>query len=299
MKIVVTGGSGFIGRFVVKQLRIEGHKVVSFDILSINNGIKVDLTDKHQVKTALEQVKPEIVIHLAAMAGAKGKGGGIESLKDPYKYLWVNICGTLNIFETCRELKIEHILCMSSFAPFGIAKCPITETSPFQPNNPYGTSKVCIEEVAKCYSAAYGIKTVIFRVPLICGEGQKEMNVLREFVTSSLQNAPIVILGEGKHVREFIHPHDITKAYSAGISYILKMNKPYDVFVLGNKPVAMKELAELVIRKVGKGSIEFRSANNKVFDQFTDYSKVTRILRWMPTLDINEIVDRVIDDVKK
>ena len=155
-----------------------------------------------------------------------------------------------------------------------------------------------MEEVAKCYSTVYGIKTVVFRPPLICGERQKEMNVLREFVTFALKGIPIVILGEGKHVREFVHPQDIARAYSAGISYVTNMERTYDVFVLGNTPISMKELAELVIKKIGRGSIEFRPATKQVFDQFTDHSKAKNILGWIPNVGIDELVDCVIEDIR-
>lgn len=122
--------------------------------------------------------------------------------------------------------------------------------------------------------------------------------MLREFVTSALREVPIVILGEGSHLGEFVHPQDVARAISAGITYLSEMEKPYDIFVLGNKPISMKELAGLVIRKAGKGSTDFRPATNQVFDQFTDHSKVIMTLGWTPTIGIEELVCRIIDDVK-
>jgi len=187
---------------------------------------------------------------------------------------------------------------VSSFSPYGRARCPINEETPLGPNNPYGASKLCVEEIAKCYAVAYGVRTVIFRPPLICGEGQKEMNALREFVTMAVQGSPIVIFGEGKHVREFIHPTDIAKALSAGVDYVYRMVSPYDVFVLGSKPISMRELAELVIQKVGRESIEYKPATSQAFDQFTDHSKAASVLGWEPEVKIDEIVNRVIKDIK-
>ncbi|MGP8125191.1 MAG: NAD-dependent epimerase/dehydratase family protein [Nitrososphaerales archaeon] len=298
LRITVTGGAGFVGRFVVKQLRSEGHEVTSLDITATDDGIKVDVTNRPQLRIALEKAGPEVVVHLAALAGATGKGGGAESLKRPYDYLSVNINATLSVFETCRDLQIRHVLCMSSFSPYGTTKGPINEETPLRPSNPYGTSKACVEDIAKCYSTAYGIKTVIFRPPLISGEGQKEMNALREFATSVLQGAPIIILGEGKHVREFVHPQDIAIAFSAGIRYVFGMESPFEVFVLGNEPISMKKLAELVIMSVGKGSVKFEPSTNQAFDQFTDHAKATRVLGWVPAIGVDEIVSRVVRDVK-
>lgn len=239
-----------------------------------------------------------MVIHLAALTGSAGKGGGAESLKHPYDYFRVNVDGTLNIFETCRDLGIRRVICLSSFSVYGIAKCPISEETPLHPNSPYGASKTCMEEVARCYSTVYGIKTVVFRPPFVCGEGQKELNVLRELVISALRKTPIIILGDGSHIKEFVHPQDVARAISAGMGYLFRMEKPYDVFVLGNKPISIKALAELVIRKAGKGTTNFRPATNQVFDQFTDHSKAIMTLGWKPTIGIEEMVARVINDVE-
>lgn len=297
VNIIVTGGVGFVGRYIVDLLRSEGHNVTPMDISSENKMSRVDVTDRNQVRAAFIFFKPEAVIHLAALAGSTGKGGGAESIKLPYEYFHVNLIGTLNIYETCRELGINKVLCMSSFSPYGVVKCPINEETPFSPNNPYGASKACIEEIARCYAIDYGIKTLILRPPLICGERQKEMNVLREFVYSAIQNQPIVILGEGKHVREFIHPQDIARAYSAGLEYLTSMKTPYDIIVLGNKPISMNELARIVVNLVGRGFIENKPATNTVFDQFTDHSKAMRVLSWMPRISTDEIVQRVIDEL--
>jgi len=298
MKIVVTGGSGFVGRYVVERLRLEGHEVTILDLTATEEVSRVDVTDKQKVHDALDRTKPELVIHLAALAGSTGKGGGAESPKRPYEYFRINVDGTLSIYEACRELGIGRVVCMSSFSPYGVAECPINEQTPFHPNNPYGASKVCVEEVAKCYSNLYGIRSVVFRPPLICGEGQKEVNALREFVISALLGNPIVLLGEGRHLREFVHPQDVARALSAGIQYMSRMEKQYEVFVLGNRPVSMKEFAHLVISKVGRGVVEFKPSTNQVFDQFTDHSKAARVLGWVPTIGIDEIVGRVIDDVR-
>ncbi|HVB11684.1 MAG TPA: NAD(P)-dependent oxidoreductase [Nitrososphaerales archaeon] len=300
MKIVVTGGSGFVGKYVVNQLKVDGHEVKALDIAP--NGseetYKVDVTKPLQIKSALELFEPEIVVHLAALAGSTGKGGGAESLKDPYRYFNVNINGTLNVYEACRQLGISKVICMSSFSPYGFAPCPINEETPFHPNNPYGGSKACVEEIAKVYSSNYGVRTVIFRPPLICGEGQNEVNALREFVTCALLDTPIVILGEGKHVREFVHPLDVARAISAGIQCISRMTVPYEIFVLGNRPIRMIDLAELIVSRVGNGSVVFKRATGLVFDQFTDHEKAMRVMGWKPRIGIEEIVGRVISDIK-
>ena len=296
MRIAVTGGSGFLGRWVVKALMDEGHEVVSLDITG-NSGIRVNLTVYSHTKSALAQSRAEVVIHLAALAGAAGKGGGVESFKDPYGFVHVNVLGTLNVLESCRELGIKKVEIMSSFSPYGKASCPITESTRLCPENPYGASKACLETIAKVYARCYGIKTLVFRVPLICGEGQKEMNALREFVACAIKGEPLVVWGDGTTLREFVHPSDVARAYLLGLDYLGKTSRDYDVFVLGNRPVTMGELAMLVRMKVGRGEVKLLREKPRLFDQYTSRGKVETRLGWVPKMGVEEIIERVVREM--
>jgi UDP-glucose 4-epimerase len=306
MRLAITGGNGFLGKYIVKKFREEGHIVVACDI-SINDKLKhiqngerhLDVTDTSDVDWLFYELKPDLVIHLAALAGAIGKGGGAESVHDPFNFFRVNVLGTLNVFESCRTHDVKKVIHMSSFSPYGITHWSINETNPLNPNNPYGSSKLCAEEIAKCYASRYGIKTVIFRAPLICGEGQRELNALREFVVSVKKGEPIVLLGEGTHLREFVHPSDVANAFVSAALYLDHMDKPYDIFVLGNTPVSMKDLANLVVKSSEKKvPIVHNESTAQVFDQYTDTSKVRRVLGWQPKISVEEIVKRVLADIK-
>jgi len=186
---------------------------------------------------------------------------------------------------------------MSSFSLYGATREAITEKTQFNPNNPYGFSKACGELVATCYAMNYGLKIIIFRAPLICGGGQQELNALREFVLSVKEGKPITVFGEGKHVREWVHPFDVADAFVKALSYFDQMVNPCEVFILGSKPVSMSELAQLVIKIVGKGHVEHRASTSQVFDQYTDSDKAKRLLGWEATIPIEEIVREVVQDI--
>jgi nucleoside-diphosphate-sugar epimerase len=246
MNVLITGGNGFLGKYVRRKLETDGYEVTSVDIETTTPGTEcLDVRDFTQVSLLFAKVKPKIVVHLAALTGSSGKGGGAESVKAPFDYFKVNVMGTLNVFEACRQNDIGRVIHMSSFSPYGVTKETITEETPFNPTNPYGFSKACSELTARCYATGYGIKTLILRSPLICGEGQKERNALREFVSSAVQGTPITILGEGKHLREWLHPEDVADAIARGIHYLDAMNDSFEVFVLGNRPISMNDLAQL------------------------------------------------------
>jgi nucleoside-diphosphate-sugar epimerase len=296
MRVSVTGGAGFLGRRVVRRLREAGFDTVSVDIAPQGEKVeRLDVTDLGAVSAIFSRTKPDVVIHLAALAGSNGKGGGRESIQDPYACFRTNVMGTLSVFEACRRLEIRRVIHMSSFSPYGGAEGPINEATPFNPTNPYGSSKYCGELVAKCYASNYGIKTLILRAPLLAGENQKEENALREFVLSVKRGQPIVIYGDGSHVREWLHPIDVAEAFLKGIAYFNSMTTPYEVFVLGNKPISMNDLAKLITSKVD-GSIRHQEGA-RVFDQYTDSTKVQTILKWQPKVQIQEIIDRVVAEI--
>ncbi len=295
--ILITGAAGFLGKYVTKFFQNEGLKIIPTDI-KISEGIRnLCVTNFSQIDSFIKKNRPEVVIHLAALTGATGKGGGFESLKSPFEYFQVNVLGVLNIFEACRKNNIKKIIYMSSFSSYGITFDAITEETPLNPNNPYGFSKVCGELIARNYATNYDIKTIIFRAPLLCGEGQKEINALREFVIACTKNEPIVIWGKGSHLREWVHPEDAANAFFKATEFIKKMKNPYEIFILGNKPISMKSLAEKTVKIVGKGSIQFLNQEKIVFDQYTNTKKIKTILDWEPKITVEAIIRRVIADL--
>lgn len=289
-----------MGQYVVERMKAEGMTTISVDIVSrTDETLSVDVTDYPGLFEVFAETRPDIVMHLAAETGAGGRGGGAESLKDPLRYFRTNFVGTLNVFEACRTNKIQSVICMSSFSVYGQTAEAITEETLIAPNNPYGWSKACAEFVAKCYATNYAIKTLVFRAPLICGEGQRELNALREFVSSALNGQPITILGEGKHVREWLHPIDVAEALVRALTYLESMTGQYEVFVLGTPSISMMRLADLVVKTTGRGHIEHREPTGQVFNQFTDTRKAKTILGWKARISVEEIVRRVSLDVQK
>jgi len=277
--ILITGAGGFLGKHVTKFFQNEGLEIIPTDTKISEEIQYLDVTNFSQIDSFIKKNCPEMVIHLAALAGATGKGGSFESLKSPFEYFQVNVLGVLNIFEACRKNNIKKIIYMSSFSPYGVTFDEITEETPLNPNNPYGSSKACGELIAKTYATNYDIKTIIFRAPLLCGEEQKEVNALREFVISCTKNEPIVLWGKGSHLREWIHPEDAANAFLKATEFIKKMENPYEIFNLGNKPISMKSLAEKTVKIVGKGSIQFLNQEKIVFDQYTNTKKIKNYFR--------------------
>src|SRR5262245_3054386 len=199
MKIHITGGKGFLARWIVPMLR-ERHEVTVTDRDSL------DVTDLNAVRAGFAVERPDVVLHLAALCGAQ------PSRDNPPEFFHVNAQGAVNVMEACRRTGVKRILFFSSMTVFGSGDEPRTEDSPFAPRHPYAVSKVAAEDDALTYCRTWGIKTLVFRPTLVVGEGYKEPHAVGDFVETVLRGERIVLFGGGEHRRDFIHPEDVARA---------------------------------------------------------------------------------------
>jgi UDP-glucose 4-epimerase len=298
VRVLVTGSAGFIGSWALGELAKRGYETIGTDKTMAPNLIQTDITDLKGVLQLFDRVKPDAVVHLAAISGSTGKNEAEQSLRQPQENFNVNILGTANICEASRKTGVKEIIYMSSFAVYGRTlkdRLPISPSTPVLLEHAYANSKYMGELVVKTYSQDFGLKSTIFRAPFVSGEYQRERSVLMEFIESASQGKDLVIFGKGEHVREFVHPIDVVGAFMRAMSHMEKSKGLCETFVLGNTPIKIKELAQLVIQKVGKGNVKYvEQAVDRAFDQYSDYSKATQELGWKPTISVSEIVDRII-----
>ena len=118
-------------------------------------------------------------------------------------------------------------------------------------------SKLAGEEVVRTYSKDFGIKSIVIRAPFIAGENQKEKNVLRKFIECVISGKSLIILGDGKHIREFVRPRNLADAFVRSVKY-LDGQEVSELFVVGNKGIAIRDLAHMVVAHVGRGKWSFR-----------------------------------------
>jgi nucleoside-diphosphate-sugar epimerase len=300
MRVLVTGAAGFVGSWIMKEIPSLGLEAVGTDKTGSAGIEAADITDKAQLLHVVNQVKPDAVLHLAAISGSTGKNEAEQSLRQPHLNFSVNAFGTLNVVEVCRILQVKNILYMSTFAVYGrVAKenLPITENTPTSPEHAYAISKLQGEQIVQSYSIDYGLKSVIIRAPFIVGERQLERNVVQEFIESARMGKPLVIYGSGSHSREFLHPVDLASVFAKAVEYINGSSLHSELFVVGNAPVTMQQLAEKVVNEVGSGSVEFaKMSSDRTFDQVTSTGKARELLSWEPRISIDEIIHRIVSD---
>jgi len=251
MKIVVTGGAGFIGSNVVDELISNNHEVCVVDNLStgkIDNlndkarFYKYDITNADALKLIFKIGRPEVVYHFAAQIDVN------TSLKKPAFDANVNIEGTINVLECCRKYEVKKIIYPSSAAVYGNPEyLPVDEKHPIEPISFYGISKHTPEHYIKTFCSLYGIKYTIFRYSNVYGIRQDpkgEGGVVSIFINKFLNNESPFIFGDGEQTRDFIYVKDIVKANLLA----LNCGDNKIVNISANIPVTVNELYETMKR---------------------------------------------------
>ena len=250
MKILVTGGAGFIGRYLAEHL-LKNNEITIYDDLSsstrekilplINKGVKFVKGDILDFKLLSESSKNfDIIIHLAAKSDVS------ESVIHPEITTSVNLNGTINVLKCCAQNKIKKIIFASSAAVYGNCKdLPITEESKTEPLSPYGASKLSAENEIKIYASEFGFDAIILRMFNVYGVGQNDLysGVISVFLKNIAQNKPLVIYGDGEQTRDFISIYDIVQAFD----HVILSNGVKTFNIASGKSVSINKLAEILL----------------------------------------------------
>ncbi|RSN73689.1 SDR family NAD(P)-dependent oxidoreductase, partial [Candidatus Methanodesulfokora washburnensis] len=247
MKILVTGGAGFIGSHLVKALVEAGYSVRVLDNLSTGSlenlrglsldFVKGDVRNYDEVEEAVKGM--EAVVHLAALIDVS------ESVEKPLDYLEVNVKGTLNVARASRN--VDTVVFSSSCAVYGEPeKLPIDEDHRINPKSPYAASKAGGEAYIISYANLYGYRPVILRFFNVYGPKQSRAysGVITEFIKRAARGDPLIIYGDGEQTRDFIHVRDAVDA----VMRSLKSNASGIYNIGSGKATKISELAYLVLK---------------------------------------------------
>jgi UDP-glucose 4-epimerase len=294
MKIIVTGGSGFIGSNVVKYLS-KKHEVKIFDFKKPNNldneFIQGDITNSKHVINSIKDC--DVVIHLAATLGV------VNTETNPVLTLDTNLGGTINVLEACKINKIKKIIFSSSSEVYGEPlKIPMDENDKPIPMTTYGIAKFAAEEYIKAYSKSFGLQYTMFRLFNVYGDQQATDWVLPEFVSKAISNKDIVVHGDGLQTRSFCYVTDISNAFS------LTLDKANGQLInIGNnhEPITIKELANKIIElSNSKSSVKFipfeesKRNRSEILIRVPNIEKAKKLLNYEPKISLEEGVLKVI-----
>ncbi len=262
MKILVTGGAGFVGRYLVDFL-LKNHEVAIYDNLSNSSKYDIESLIERGAKFVNEDVLDyqnlqnscisfDLIIHLAA------KTDVADSIIHPEITNEVNVSGTENVIKCCIENKIDKIIFASSAAVYDDSKLPINENAKTNPLSPYGKSKLEAEQKIKKSSEEFGIHAISLRMFNVYGKGQNVQyaGVITKFIENISNGKPLEVNGDGMQTRDFVSVNDIVSAFDCAIKNI--EGKRGDAYNVGTgKSISVNELAKM-IQEVAKKNIEIK-----------------------------------------
>jgi len=216
LKAVVTGGAGFIGSHVARKYIKEGINVVVIDDLSAGDVknvpdqakfVKLDITEKDEIKDFFREEDPDIVNHHAA------HNDSMTSLENPQEDAEINVIGSINILEAARASNVEKIIYASSGGlSYGEPnQIPTTEDHEMKPSYPYGISKHSVEHYLDLYKDLHGLDFTVLRYASVYGPGANG-GVIKNFLEAVSGQKKPIIFGKGEQTRDFIHVKDIARA---------------------------------------------------------------------------------------
>jgi len=303
MKIFITGGCGFVGVNLVHSLaQKQGYDFVIFDNLSIgkienlpdwtDKIIVGDTLDKSQVLAAMKGC--DAAVHLAAHTNV------IDSVKNPESCVNQNVMGVLNVLEACRALNIRKFVLASSNAALGEQKPPLRENMIPAPVSAYGMSKLSGEALCSAYFHSYGIDAIALRFANVYGPySTHKSSVVAKFMKRILKREPLIIYGDGRQTRDFVHVHDIVDA----IILALNADAVGRVFQIGTGvETSIKDLFEHLGSIVNgyAAKIKYEEARpGEILKNYTDFSKANKFLGFSPRVQLTDGLTELWDWFRK
>jgi UDP-glucose 4-epimerase len=311
MRILVTGGAGYIGSVVTEELIAAGHEVVVYDDLSKGHRaaahpdaqfVQADLLDGERLRQTFGEQRTEAVIHLAA-ASLVG-----ESVEQPAKYYRNNVVAGLTLLDAMRDANVSRIVFSSTAAVYGEPeKQPIEETAPTNPTNPYGETKLAIERAMRWYEGAYKLRYASLRyfnaagATARCGEQHDPESHLIPIVLQAARGLRphVEIYGDdyptrdGTCVRDYIHVVDLARAHVLALSMLDERSAIYNLGC-GGDGYTVKEVIDTARAVTGR-EIRARIAPRRPGDPavlVAASAKIKRELGWQPQFqDLRKIIE--------
>jgi len=300
MKILITGGAGFIGSHLCEKYTKEGHTVLCLDNFMSGNVQNIrHLTFLRNFKLIngdirnfdlLEKIIPgvDIVFHLAAQIHVD------KSVIEPKLTYEINVLGTQNILEAARMYDVKRVIHASTSEVYGSSVYhPMDERHPLNAPHPYGASKIAADRMCHAYIQTYGMDIAIMRLFNVFGPRQRDIGyggVISIFTRRILNNVPPTIFGDGQQTRDYTYIEDTVAAYDAVLNYQQQITEPIN---FGNgKEVSIIDLANMLIDLCGrKGELTPTHAEPRVGEVqrlIADATKVKNLLGWEPKYSLEK-----------
>lgn len=308
MKILVTGGAGFIGSHFVEKCLALGHEAAVLDefndfydpaikranVAAFQGSVpvhEVDIRDGGAVMRIVREGRFDTIVHLAARAGVR------PSIKDPKLYIDTNISGTWHLLEAAKQAGVPRFICASSSSVYGVLKsAPFREDMALTATiSPYAATKLAGEQLCSNYSHLYGLRTINLRFFTVYGPRQRPDLAIHSFTRSIWEGRAINQFGDGSTRRDYTYIDDIVQGMTACLTYEGEL---CDVFNLGeSQTTTLAELIAAIEAALGKKAIINRMPEQPgdVPLTFADISKAKRLLGYNPQTKIAEGIPKFVE----
>jgi UDP-glucuronate 4-epimerase len=317
-KILLTGGAGFIGSHVAEALLLRGAQLTIVDALDDfyspqrkranldevrRRGAfqfeQADICDLDRMRTIFAASEPDAVIHLAARAGVR------PSIEQPRLYERVNVAGTLNLLDLCREFRVPRFVFGSSSSVYGAdSPVPFSEAQvTLRPISPYAATKLAAELLAYTYAHVWGLQIVCLRFFTVYGPRQRPDLAIHRFTALVERGEALPIFGDGSSARDYTYVDDIVAGVLAALDFKFAegagaASAAFEIFNLGNSsPVRLDELVAAIERATGRTATR-RVLPLQVGDvpiTWADISRAERMLGYRPQVPLAEGLKRFVE----
>lgn len=309
MKILITGGAGFIGSTLADTLLASGHDVVVVDNFNDYYDVQIkhdnvaenlanpkyklykrDIADKASLMTVFAENKIDAVVHLA------GRGGVRPSIENPEAYVESNILGTIHVLELMKDYKIRKLVFASSSSVYGNCAEEIfsEDLKVTEPISQYAATKSAGEQFCYTYHKLYGINILCMRFFTVYGPRQRPDLAINKFAHLISVGKPIPVYGDGTTKRDYTYIDDIVSGICAAIDYD---KSGYEIINLGGgEPVSLNRMIEVIENRLGKKAVINRlpMQMGDVNKTVCDYSKAQRLLGYSPSTTFAQGIDKFI-----
>jgi UDP-glucuronate 4-epimerase len=307
-KVLLTGGAGFIGSHLAEELLRGGARLTIVDNLddfysqtwkraNLEDIQRVgdfdfvgrDICDIEGMRETIGAARPDVLIHLAARAGVR------PSIEQPRLYERVNLSGTVNLLEICRELRVQQFIFGSSSSVYGASsRSPFSEDQiELRPISPYAATKLAGEMICYTYAHLYGLRVVCLRFFTVYGPRQRPDLAIHKFLALLEAGKPIPIFGDGSSGRDYTYVNDIIAGVIAALEYRHSPagGVPFEIFNLGNShPVKLRDLVSKLEHLSGrKAVINGQPCQpGDVPLTWADIGKANRLLGYRPATQLEQ-----------
>jgi len=312
MRILVTGGAGFIGGHLAEAFLRDGHDVTVLDNLEPFYDVRLkehtldvhrevasehegsytfregDVRDAETVREVVADV--DVVVHQAAQAGVR------TSVAEPRKVTDINVGGTVTLLEAAKDADVKRVILASSSSVYGKPESlPYAEDHPTEPVSPYGVTKLAQEHMARVYTELHGLSTVALRYFTVYGPRMRPNMAISNFVSRCLNDEPPVIYGDGEQTRDFTFVDDVVDANLALLDTDAADGETMNVGSSDN--ISIRELAEYVVEETGADVDIVHEAAKEADARHThaDVAKAGELVDYDPDVDIRGGVSAFID----